>query len=288
MGADDSDLASESPSGHEGICPNPLPPEIKSLIQQEYLLYDTYTVKNEDYLNKVRHKVYSMYWDTKDGAIQGSELVRLLCTSPGIGEISCFTFLAYVGTPNRFPNAKALAAYASLDPSLKVSAGHVTSTKKRGGCRELHSILVSSADRIIRAHSEAFGRWGYLMAKSSGKWKKATNAVGRKLCTALYYMWITRQEFSYEKYTLVKNAAIFDISVDELPMLNPDFKRYIRILHDNSIHTTADMVTAYLSCSLGGMKGLGRKFFVTMQDFLSHQHKYQNEYKKLYPAETAK
>ena len=65
-------------------------------------------------------------------------------------------------------------------------------------------------------------------------------------------------------------------------MLNPNFKRYIRILHDNDIHSTADMVTAYLSCSLGSMKGLGRKFFVTMQDFLQHQHKYQEEYKKLH------
>ena len=232
-------------------------------------------------LSLVRQKVYSMEWETKDGTIPGSDMVRILCTAPGVGEITCFTWLAFVGTPRRFPNAKALAAYCGLDPSLKVSAGHVTSTKKRGGCRTLHSILVTSADRIIRAHSEAFGRWGFLVAKSSGKWKKATNAVGRKLCTAMYHMMMTEQPFSYENYTIMQNAAIFDISVDELPMLNSDFKRYIRILHDHDIHTTSDMITAYLSCSLGGVKGLGRKFFVTMQDYLSHQHKYQNEYKKL-------
>jgi len=198
------------------------------------------------------------------------------------------TWLAFVGTPRRFPNAKALAAYCGLDPSLKVSAGHVTSTKKRGGCRTLHAVLVTSADRIIRAHTEAFGRWGFLMAKSSGKWKKATNAVGRKLCTAMYHMMMSGQEFSYENYTIMKDAAIFNIPVDELPMLNPDFKRYIRILHDSEIHTTTDMITAYLSCSLGGVKGLGRKFFVTMRDYLSHQHKYQNEYKKLHSTETTK
>ena len=198
------------------------------------------------------------------------------------------TWLAFVGTPRRFPNAKALAAYCGLDPSLKVSAGHVTSTKKRGVCRTLHAVLVTSADRIIRAHTEAFGRWGFLMAKSSGKWKKATNAVSRKLCTAMYHMMMSGQEFSYENYTIMKDAAIFNIPVDELPMLNPDFKRYIRILHDNGIHTTTDMITAYLSCSLGGVKGLGRKFFVTMQDYLSHQHKYQNEYKKLHSTETTK
>lgn len=281
------DLASETPSFHENICPDPLPADIKTLIQQEYMLYDKYVVEADSYLSRVRHKVYSMNWETRDGTIPGSEMVRILCTTPGVGEITCFTWLAFVGTPRRFPNAKALAAYCGLDPSLKVSAGHVTSTKKRGGCRTLHAILVTSADRIIWAHSEAFGRWGFLMAKSSGKWKKATNAVGRKLCTAMHQIMLTGREFTYENYTIMKNAAIFDIPVDELPMLNPDFKRYVKILHDHDIHTTTDMVTAYLSCSLGGVKGLGRKFFVTMQDFLSHQHKYQNEYKKLHSNSSA-
>lgn len=250
------------------------------------MLCDRYVIEAESYFSRVHQKVYSMNWETKGGTIPGSEMVRILCTTPGVGEVTCFTWLAFVGTPRRFPNAKALAAYCGLDPSLKVSAGHVTSTKKRGGCRTLHAILVTSADRIIRAHSEAFGRWGFLMAKSTGKWKKATNAVGRKLCTAMYHMMLTGQKFSYDNYTIMQNADIFDISVDELPMLNPDFKRYIKILHDHDIHTTTDMVSTYLSCSLGGVKGLGRKFFVTMQDYLSHQHKYQNEYKKLHSTET--
>ena len=278
------DLVSETPSYHENICPNPLPADIKNLIQQEYMLYDKYVAEADFYFIRVRRKVFSMKWETKDGTMSGTDMVRILCTTPGVGELTCFVWLAYIGTPRRFPNSKAIAAYCSLDPSLKVSAGHVTSTKKRGGCRTLHAILVTSADRIIRAHSEAFGRWGFLMAKSSGKWKKATNAVGRKLCSAMYHMMMTGQEFSYEKYTIMQNASLFDISVDELPMLNPDFKRYIRILHDHNIHTTTDMITAYLSCSLGSVKGLGRKFFVTVQDFLSHQHKYQSEYKKLYPS----
>ena len=83
----------------------------------------------------------------------------------------------------------------------------------------------------------------------------------------------------------MQQASVFDIPIDELPMLNPDFKRYIKILHENDIHTTAGMATAYLSCSLGGVKGLGRKFFVTIQDFLQCQHHYQIEYKKLHPTD---
>ena len=45
------------------------------------------------------------------------------------------------------------------------------------------------------------------------------------------------------------------------------------------------MATAYLSCSLGGIKVIERKFFVTIQDFLQRQHHYQVEYKKLHPTE---
>lgn len=154
------DLASDCPSAYDNLCPDPLPPEVKTLIQKEYLLYDKYVVEAESYMSCVRQKVYSMNWETKDSTIPGSEMVRILCTTPGVGEITCFVWLAFIGTPRRFHNAKAVAAYCGLDPSLKVSAGKVTSTKKRGGCRVLHAILVSSADRIIRAHSEAFGRWG--------------------------------------------------------------------------------------------------------------------------------
>ena len=35
------------------------------------------------------------------------------------------------------------------------------------------------------------------MAQSSGKWKKATNAVGRKLCTAMYHMMMTGKELHH-------------------------------------------------------------------------------------------
>ena len=153
------DLCSDSPSYHENICPSPLPQDIKRLIRKEYHYYDEYVAEAEYYLELVREKVLSMEWDTKDGTLSGEEMVRILCTTPGVGEITCFTWLAYVGTPKRFRNAKALAAYAGLDPSLKVSAGKVTSTKKRGGCHTLHKILVTGADRIMRIHKEAFGRW---------------------------------------------------------------------------------------------------------------------------------
>lgn len=38
------DLASECPSVYDNLCPDPLPSEIKVLIQKEYRLYDQYIV----------------------------------------------------------------------------------------------------------------------------------------------------------------------------------------------------------------------------------------------------
>ena len=61
--------------------------------------------------------------------------------------------------------------------------------------------------------------------------------------------------------TYVKDVVIFDITVGDLVQLNKDFKRYIQILKDNDINTTADLITAYLLCSLGNVRGLSRKFF---------------------------
>ena len=62
------------------------------------------------------------------------------------------------------------------------------------------------------------------------KKKKAANAVARKLNTALYYMMITRQKFSYENYAIAKASATFNIPVEELLLVNPGFKRYIKYL----------------------------------------------------------
>ncbi len=103
----------------------------------------------------------------------------------------------------------------------------------------------------------------------------------RKLAVALYFMMLTGKEFSYEKYSLIKNISVFNISVDELPELIPDFKRYIKILHENNINNTSELVTAFLSCSLGSCKGLGKKFFSTLREFMNNQHKYKQIYENM-------
>ena len=275
------DRISDNPSDMEGLCPFPIPDDVRTVVKDEYSKHDFANSRSEDLMDMVLNKALSMSWETASGTLDGPEMIRILTTAPQVGTVTAVTWLAHIITPRRFANSKAVAAYCGLDPSLKISAGHVTSTIKRGGCRELHKVLTSSADRLIRNHNEMFGRWGYNLYCQTGKWKKAANAVARKLAVALYYMMLTGQEFSYEKYNLVKDIATLDIPVSVLPSLNPDFRRYVRILESNGIQTSQQMATAYLSCELGSVHGLGKKFFMTIRDFLDHQTKYKELYKQL-------
>jgi transposase len=269
-----------------GLCPLGIPPDAREVVISEYRKYDQLRSLSDYWRARAEDKVCSMEWETGAGTLPGTEMLSLLMTAPQVGTLTAVTWLVHIITPRRFPNAKAVAAYCGLDPSLKVSAKHVTSTRKRGGNKELHKALVSSADRLIRNHTEMFGRWGYNLYSQTGKWKKASNAVARKLAVAMYYMMLTGQPFSYENYNLVKNLHVLEIPVSELPSIEPDFKRYVRILEEHGITTTSQLVTAYLSCSLGSCRGLGKKFFSVLRIFLNEQHKYKRIYKELHSNQT--
>lgn len=260
------------------LCPLGIPYDVREVIRSEYQKYDQLRELSDHWGEKAEAKVRSMVWETDSGTLSGSEMLDLLMTAPQVGLQTAIIWLAIIITPRRFPNAKALAAYCGLDPSLKISAKHVTSTRKRGGNKQLHKALVSSADRLIRNHTEMFGKWGYNLYNQTGKWKKAANAVARKLSIALYYMMKTGKPFSYEDYILVKDISTFEIPITGLPLIEPDFKRYISILQEHGIETTSQLATAYLACELGSCRGLGKKFFSVLRVYFSEQAKYKHLY----------
>jgi len=271
------DIVSVCPSKADDICPLSIPDDMKSVFEEEYRQYDMYKRLVSEYDRKITHKIHSMNWETGNGTIDGRKMLRLLCTVPGVGEQTAIVWMARIVTPKRFPNEKALAAYCGLDPSLKVSAGKVTSTVKRGGCKDLHSMLCQAASNLLRRHNEPFGRWGYNIAIRSGRWKKGVSAVARKLAVALYFMSLRCKEFSYEKYKILTEPNVVDIPIEQLAELDSSYKRYVRILMSNGITTTKTMVHEYYICNLTNIKGLGKKFYSLLTDFVENQ----NHYKKL-------
>ena len=259
--------------------PDRIPSLSRKVISEDYQQFDEFSKKVIGYNKAIHEKVYAMEWPTSGGKmISGSELVPILMTAPGIGERTAIIWLANIVDPSRFPNSKAIAAYCSLDPSLKISAQKVTSTKKRKGNKALHSALCMSASIIIGNHTEYFGRWGYRIYQQTGKWKKATNAVARRLCTALYFMHLNAEPFSYDQYQLTEETSVLDMSLDDLEKLNHGFHRYIPILKSVGVYRTRKLVSMYYSCELRGCRGLGPKFYTLVKEFIDTQ----DNYRKLY------
>ena len=262
--------------------PDRIPLSSRSVLREDYKQFDDFSQRVSEYNRIIRDKVYEMNWPIRNGkSVSGRELIPILMTAPGIGERTAITWLANIVDPTRFPNQKAVAAYCSLDPSLKISAQKVTSTKKRKGNKALHSALCMSASIIIGNHDEFFGRWGYRIYQQTGKWKKATNAVARRLSAALYFMNLNAEPFSYDNYQLTKEISVLDIPLDDLEKLNHGFHRYIIILKSVGIFCTKSLVHSYYTCELRGCKGLGPRFYTLVKEFIDNQDQYRKLYNDL-------
>ena len=260
----------------QGLPPDRIPSSTRSVLREDYKQFDDFSQRISEYSRLIRNKAYEMDWPIRNGKlISGRELIPILMTAPGVGERTAITWLANIVDPTRFPNQKAVAAYCSLDPSLKISAQKVTSTKKRKGNKALHSALCMSASIIISYHSEFLGRWGYRIYQQTGKWKKATNAVTRRLSVALYFMNLDAEPFSYDNYQFTREISVLDLPLDDLEKLNHSFHRYIPILKSFGIFRTKQLVHAYYSCELQGSKGLGPRFYTIVKDFIEAQDHYR-------------
>lgn len=254
-----------------------IPESVRTLFEENLALLDESLQKEHEYQTLVIKKARSMMWETQDDVMPGYEMLDLLQTAPEIGPVTAVAWLSFVVTPRRFPNAKALSAYCGLDPSLKISARKVTSTKKRGGNKDLHTALTQAASRLMSKHAEPFGRWGYNIYSQTGRWKKGTNAVARRLAGALYYMQMRGEAFSYEKYTMMNEPKVINLPLIQLVQINPSFKRYVSPLAAVHIGTSAEMVHAYYQCQLKNVRGIGKNFFSLVRDFISNQKEYENK-----------
>ena len=270
---------SDSPdTDFSGLPPDGIPVDVRCAFREDYSLYDKFIMLTSDYTKRSIEKASSMEWQCGNDKRPGNEVIKLLKTAPYIGEWTAVVWLSIVITTDRFPTAKALSAYCGLDPSLKISAKHVTSTVKRGGNKDLHNALTRAASNLIRLHAEPFGKWGYNLYQQTGRWKKATNAVACKLAVSLYYMQKKGEPFSYEQYELAHDIDVIDIPIESLISINPSFRRYYHSLSQLEIKTTRELIHKYSECQLKSVKGLGKKFFTLVKEFINNQTFYQNEY----------
>lgn len=127
------------------------------------------------------------------------ELVPLLKTIPGIGDLSAMLFLAEVGDCSRFGNAGQVSSYLGLVPRESSSADkrHLGSITKEGSGL-MRWILVQCAWQAIRNNAEFARRFGSIR-KRQGK-QVAIVAVARILAEVAFH--VARKQLPFDETKL--------------------------------------------------------------------------------------
>jgi transposase len=127
-------------------------------------------------------------------------LQKLLMSIPGIGVTISATLIAELGDIRKFPNGKALVAYAGLDPRVRQSGLTLkrnTRLTKRGSpyLRRAIYIAATIAQRFDPELKTSFDH-----KRAEGKrYKEATIVVGRKLLYRVYAVWTRGTPYEKEK-----------------------------------------------------------------------------------------
>ena len=130
--------------------------------------------------------------------VRGDEVVRRLCTAPGVGPVTATTFAATIDDATRFGAAKQVRSYLGLVPR-EYSSGerrHRGRISKAGSSRA-RTLLVEAGWALLRRRNVKNGAlhdWAMRIAARRGK-AKACVALARKLAGILYAMWRDGTEF---------------------------------------------------------------------------------------------
>lgn len=128
------------------------------------------------------------------------ELTKLLMSIPGIGVTIAPTLIAEIGDITRFKDAKALVAYAGLDPRVRQSGYSLqrnTRLTKRGSpyLRRALYIAATIAERHEPQYIQVFNK-----KRAEGKrYKEATIENARKILNCVYAVWMTKTPYHIPK-----------------------------------------------------------------------------------------
>jgi transposase len=140
--------------------------------------------------------------------VKEDEVVRRLCTAPGVGPVTATTFAAIIDDASRFGAAKQARSYLGLVPR-EYSSGerqHQGRISKAGGSRA-RTLLVEAAGALLRWRTEknkALYDWAMRIAARRGR-ARACVALARKLAGILFAMW--RNETEVDPQSLRHSAA---------------------------------------------------------------------------------
>jgi transposase len=126
------------------------------------------------------------------------EVIKRLCTVPGVGPVTATCFVATLDEASRFASAKQVRSYLGLVPS-EYSSGE---KQRRGrltkaGNRRMRYLLIEAAWACWRwkqPGTEALRQWAEAIAVRRGR-RIAAVALARKMAGMLYAIWRDGTEF---------------------------------------------------------------------------------------------
>src|SRR3979409_2428504 len=122
------------------------------------------------------------------GAAPFRDLIRLLCTIPGVSTLSARTILSEIGRDmSRFPTAGHMVAWAGLCPGQNESAGKRKPARLRKGAPWLKTMLVQCAWAAKRKKDSYYKAQFFRLQSRRGP-QKAICAVAASILTAIYHI----------------------------------------------------------------------------------------------------
>ena len=136
-------------------------------------------------LQKSAEAFRSMVTERTDAATR-----KLLMSVPGVGRTLAPVFVAEIGTLARFRNAKALVAFAGLDPKGRQSGASLqknTRLTKRGSPHLRRAAFLAAS--IAQRHDEECGAYYRKKRKEGRAYREATVANARHILARIYAVW---------------------------------------------------------------------------------------------------
>lgn len=181
-----------SKAGWEGL------KKVKLLDHERWVIYDLREelIEQRQRLLKLNQELVVF---SKSAPVAEREARAVLATMPGVGLVTINTILAELGDHRRFKNARAVAAFAGLDPGVRSSDNKRHDLKiTKAGSPLLRWIMIQLAHRMKRTTA----RWKRMFEQLAGRIgnKKATCAVARRLLMVIYAMLRDGQAYQLPAY----------------------------------------------------------------------------------------
>ncbi len=137
---------------------------------------------------EVAARIARMDQEVKAGTAPFRDLIGLLCTIPGVSNLSATTILSEIGRDmSRFPTAGHLVAWAGLCPGQNESAGKRKAARLRKGAPWLKTMLVQCAWAAKRKKDSYYKAQFFRLQGRRGP-QKAICAVAASILTAIYHI----------------------------------------------------------------------------------------------------